>query len=204
MRIHFHGAVRTVTGSMHLLEVGERRVLLDCGLYQGKRKEAFERNRNLPFEPKALDAVVLSHAHIDHSGNLPTLVRRGYRGPVYATPATVDLCDIMLRDSAHLQQRDVEYVNKKRRRQGKNPFEPLYVLADVERLMGIFQSHIVDDGTRAHGKIYLFALEFLYEHPVKNHFPGIVSYVENGLGLLVLLPEDGVMIYHPVQLLYSL
>ncbi len=139
MRIHFHGAVRTVTGSMHLLEVGERRVLLDCGLYQGKRKEAFERNRNLPFEPKALDAVVLSHAHIDHSGNLPTLVRRGYRGPVYATPATVDLCDIMLRDSAHLQQRDVEYVNKKRRRQGKNPFEPLYVVADVERLMGLFE-----------------------------------------------------------------
>jgi len=139
VRIHFHGAVRTVTGSMHLLEVGERRVLLDCGLYQGKRKEAFERNRNLPFEPKALDAVVLSHAHIDHSGNLPTLVRRGYRGPVYATPATVDLCDIMLRDSAYLQQRDVEYVNRKRRRQGKNPFEPLYVVADVERLMGLFE-----------------------------------------------------------------
>jgi len=139
LKIQFFGAVRTTTGSMHLVSANGRRVLLDCGLYQGKRKEAFERNRNLPFQPSDLDAVVLSHAHIDHSGNLPTPSRRGYRGPVFATPATVDLCDIMLRDSCYLQLRDVEFVNKRRKRQGKNPFEPLYEPEDVERLMRQFQ-----------------------------------------------------------------
>ncbi|MBM4036656.1 MAG: MBL fold metallo-hydrolase, partial [Planctomycetes bacterium] len=139
MQIRFLGAVRTTTGSMHLLSANGARVLLDCGLFQGKRKEAFERNRNLPFDAATIDAVVLSHAHIDHSGNLPTLASRGFRGPVYATPATVDLCDIMLRDSAHLQELDVEFVNKRRARQGKNPFEPLYRLEDVEQLMKQFE-----------------------------------------------------------------
>jgi len=137
--IRFLGAAQTTTGSMHLLSANGRRVLLDCGLYQGKRKEAFERNRHLPFEPREIDAVVLSHAHIDHSGNLPTLTKHGYRGRVYATPATVDLCDIMLRDSAYLQLRDVEFVNKRRVRDGKNPFEPLYTPEDVDRLMGQFE-----------------------------------------------------------------
>jgi metallo-beta-lactamase family protein len=113
-------------------------VLLDCGLYQGKRKEAFELNRNLPFDPKTLDALVLSHAHIDHSGNLPTLVRRGFQGSLFATPATIDLCEIMLQDSARLQVHDVEYVNEKRRLQGKNPFEPLYEPADVDHMMKHF------------------------------------------------------------------
>ena len=138
MQIRFLGAVRTTTGSMHHLSANGRCVLLDCGLYQGRRKVAFERNRHLPLDPRMLDAVVLSHAHIDHSGNLPTLVARGYEGPVYATPATIDLCDIMLRDSAYLQLKDIEYVNKKRKRKGKKPFEPLYVLADVEKLMKLF------------------------------------------------------------------
>ncbi|HUT35215.1 MAG TPA: MBL fold metallo-hydrolase [Planctomycetota bacterium] len=139
MQLRFLGAVRTTTGSMHLLSVNGARVLLDCGLFQGKRKEAFERNRSLPFDASGIHAVVLSHAHIDHSGNLPTLHRRGFRGPVYATPATADLCDIMLRDSAYLQMRDVEFVNKRRKRQGKNPFEPLYELQDVEALLEQFE-----------------------------------------------------------------
>jgi len=138
LELRFFGAVRTTTGSMHLLTVNGARVLLDCGLFQGKRKEAFERNRSLPFDAARLDAVVLSHAHIDHSGNLPTLRRRGYRGPVFATPATVDLCDIMLRDSAHLQTRDLEFVNKRRQQQGKKLFEPLYELEDVEGIMAQF------------------------------------------------------------------
>lgn len=124
---------------MHLLIANGRRVLFDCGLFQGKRKEAFERNRNLPFDAAEIDAVVLSHAHIDHSGNLPTLHRRGFRGPVFATPATADLCDIMLRDSAHLQLRDVEFVNKRRTRQGKNPFEPLYEPQDAEAILQQFE-----------------------------------------------------------------
>jgi len=132
MLLQFLGAARTVTGSMHLLEANGQRILLDCGLYQGKRKEAFERNRNLPFDPKGIHAVILSHAHIDHSGNLPTLVRKGFTGPIYATPATADLCDALLRDSAHIQERDVEFVNKRRRAQGKNLFEPLYRLPDAE------------------------------------------------------------------------
>ena len=138
MEITFLGGARTTTGSMHLVQANGSRVLLECGLYQGKRKQAFERNRNLPFEPASLDAVVLSHAHIDHSGNLPSLARRGYRGPVYATPATIDLCEIMLRDSAYLQKRDVEFVNKRRLKQGKNPFEPLYEIQDVDALMKLF------------------------------------------------------------------
>ena len=138
MLIRFLGAVRTTTGSMHMLSANGRYLLLDCGLFQGKRKEAFEKNRHLPFDPPMLDACILSHAHIDHSGNLPTLVRRGYRGPVYATPATIDLCDLLLRDSAHLQMMDIEYVNKKRVRDGKTPFEPLYLPEDIDVLMKQF------------------------------------------------------------------
>ncbi len=139
MKITFFGAAREVTGSMHLITVNGSRVLLDCGLCQGKRKKAFERNRNLPFDAGSIDACVLSHAHIDHSGNLPTLVNRGFSGRILATPATVDLCDIMLRDSVYLQLRDVEYVNKKRARQGKNLFEPLALPEDVDRAMKQFE-----------------------------------------------------------------
>ena len=139
MQISFHGAARTTTGSMHLVEVNGLRVLLDCGLLQGHRKASFERNRNLPFDPASLDVVLLSHAHIDHSGNLPTLVRRGFKGRIIATRATRDLCDIMLRDSAYLQTRDVQYVNKRRLRQGKKPFEPLYTPEDVDPCMERFE-----------------------------------------------------------------
>ena len=96
MKITFYGAAQTTTGSMHLVEANGKKILLDCGLYQGHRKEAFEKNRHIPFDPKTLDAVILSHAHIDHSGNLPQLVRHGFRGRVYARPATVDLVDVML------------------------------------------------------------------------------------------------------------
>ena len=139
MDLQFFGAVGTTTGSMHLLTVGGKRILLECGLYQGKRKEAFERNRQIPLDCKGLDACVLSHAHIDHSGNLPSLVRRGYGGPIFATPPTRDLCEIMLADSAHLQMQDVAYVNRKRARQGKNPFEPLYTPDDIPPVLAAFR-----------------------------------------------------------------
>ena len=92
MKITFYGAAGEVTGSMHMVETGGKRYLLDCGLHQGRRKEAEAKNRNLPFDPASIDAVVLSHAHIDHSGNLPTLVKHGFSGPIYATPPTIDLC----------------------------------------------------------------------------------------------------------------
>jgi metallo-beta-lactamase family protein len=131
MQIQFWGAAQTVTGSMHLLSVNGHKLLLDCGLYQGKRKEAFERNRNLPFDAREIDAVILSHAHIDHSGNLPSLVKAGFSGPIYATSATRDLDAYMLLDSAHIQESDVAYVNKRRARQGKNLFEPLYTRRDA-------------------------------------------------------------------------
>lgn len=133
------GAAQTTTGSMHLIESDGMRILLDCGLYQGRRKESFERNRNLPVDAASIDAVLLSHAHIDHSGNLPSLVKAGFDGPIYSTPATADLCSIMLRDSAHLQEMDVRYVNKKRIQQGKVPFEPLYTKEDVQRTLALFQ-----------------------------------------------------------------
>jgi len=139
MRIHFQGAAGTTTGSMHLVEANGSRVLLDCGLYQGRRKEAFERNRNIAFDTNTIDACVLSHAHIDHSGNLPTLIRRGFAGRIHATPATRDLCAIMLRDSAHLQARDVRYVNKRRRRAGQRPFEPLYSSEDARKAIRRFK-----------------------------------------------------------------
>lgn len=142
MKIQFWGAARTVTGSMHLLEANGRKILLDCGLYQGRRKQAFERNRNLPFAAAEIDAVVLSHAHIDHSGNLPSLVKAGFRGCIHSTSATRDLCTYMLMDSAHLQENDVRFVNKRRKKQGKKLFEPLYTKADaVETLK---QFHCVD------------------------------------------------------------
>lgn len=140
MKITFHGAARTVTGSQHLIEVNNKRILLDCGLFQGKRKEAFELNRSGTCNrlAESLDAVVLSHAHIDHSGNIPCLVRNGFAGDIYTTPATRDLCAIMLQDSAHIQVRDVEFVNKIRKRKKQNLFEPLYTPDDVMKAMRQF------------------------------------------------------------------
>ena len=140
MDIQFIGAAGTVTGSNHLLRTAAGKIILDCGMFQGKRKEAFELNRTFDFyNPKDIDAVILSHAHIDHAGNLPNLVKKGFRGPIYCTHATKDLCEIMLADSAHIQQKDTEFVNKKRAKQGKNLFEPLYTQADVDETLQLMQ-----------------------------------------------------------------
>jgi metallo-beta-lactamase family protein len=140
MELQFWGAAQTVTGSMHLLKVNGHNILLDCGLYQGRRKQAFERNKNFPFDPTEIDALILSHAHIDHTGNVPSLVKNGYRGPIWATSATRDLCAIMLLDSAHIQESDVRYVNKRRIKRGQQPFEPLYTQADALEALNLFQS----------------------------------------------------------------
>jgi metallo-beta-lactamase family protein len=131
MKITFHGAARTVTGSQHLVEVNGRRILLDFGLFQGKRKEAFELNRQGGRVGGAVDAMVLSHAHIDHSGNIPCLVKNGFRGNIVCTSSTRDLCAAMLMDSAHIQEYDVEYVNRRRARNGQKLFEPLYTREDA-------------------------------------------------------------------------
>jgi metallo-beta-lactamase family protein len=138
MKITFHGAARTVTGSQHLLEINGKKILLDCGLFQGKRKEAFERNRNEFTPSDEIDCLVLSHAHIDHSGRIPCLVKNGFTGNIYCTSATRDLCAVMLMDSAYIQEKDVEYVNRRRQRNGQRPFEPLYSKADVVKGMQQF------------------------------------------------------------------
>jgi metallo-beta-lactamase family protein len=140
MKVQFWGAVRTVTGSMHLLTVNDSRILLECGLFQGHRQESFERNRSLPFKPRSIDTLILSHAHIDHSGNIPSLVKAGFRGNVYATPATRDLCSAMLRDSGHIHEEDAAYVNKKRARKGLPPVEPLYTEEDANQSLQHFVS----------------------------------------------------------------
>lgn len=145
MKLTFHGAARAVTGSMHLIETDRQRILLDCGLYQGHRTEAFQRNANLPFDPKTITAVLLSHAHIDHSGNLPTLVKNGFSGEVNCTTATRDLATLMLRDSAHIQEQDVRYLNQKKSRQGLPPVEPLYTIGEAEHAL----KHLVG---RAYGR----------------------------------------------------
>lgn len=139
MKLQFFGGARTVTGSRFLFHINGSRLLLECGLYQGRRKDTYERNLSFPFAPESVDAVVLSHAHIDHSGNLPNLVKQGFAGPIYATPATIDLCRLMLLDSAYIQEKDVEFVNKIRRRHGEPPVEPLYDKAAAEAALQRFE-----------------------------------------------------------------
>src|SRR6266480_7648853 len=140
MEIHFFGATCTTTGSMFLLEVNQQRLLFECGLFQGKRDESIERNRHFPFDPKSLTAVVLSHAHIDHCGNLPNLCRQGYSGNICCTFATRDLAAIMLEDSAEIQRADAEYLSKKQAKRGQPPVEPLYSAADAEKAVRQFVS----------------------------------------------------------------
>jgi len=139
VKVHFNGASQTVTGSQYLLEVNGYQLLLECGLYQGHRKDYYQRNRTFGFNPGKLDAVLLSHAHIDHSGNLPNLVKHGLNAPIYTTRATAGLADVMLRDSGHIQEADVEFLNKKRAKRGEPPVEPLYTMADAERVNNYFK-----------------------------------------------------------------
>lgn len=139
MKLSFHGADQTVTGSMHLLEINGSKVLLECGLYQGPRQESFERNRSFPFDPRSLSAVVLSHAHIDHSGNLPNLVKQGFEGKIYATPATAHLGHIMLLDSGHVQERQAQTASFHRSMHGEPPVEPLYTQIDAAEVRPHFE-----------------------------------------------------------------
>ncbi len=133
-QVTFWGAARTVTGSMHLVDANGKKLLLDCGLFQGRRAEARKRNSEFPFAPSSIDAVILSHAHIDHCGNLPNLVRQGFDGPIWCTPATRDLTAVMLGDSAKIQEEDAAYLNRKRAK-GEPPVVPLYQRQDVARTM---------------------------------------------------------------------
>jgi metallo-beta-lactamase family protein len=140
MRLSFLGATREVTGSCFLLTVGHRRVLVECGLVQGSRKHERHNRAPFPFEPRDLDAVVLTHAHLDHSGRLPLLIKRGYAGPVYAHPATADLCSILLEDAGYLNEKEAQWENRERARDGRDPVEPLYTRHEARRANRQFET----------------------------------------------------------------
>jgi metallo-beta-lactamase family protein len=139
MKITFYGAAQTVTGSKHLITTeGGKNLLLDCGLFQGRGAETESLNRHFGFDPTTIDYLILSHAHADHAGNIPQLVKSGYTGPIFATPATIDLCRIMLADSAHIQEYDVQYLNKRRARKHQELLKPIYTIDDVNQALKQF------------------------------------------------------------------
>lgn len=177
MRINFHGAAHTVTGSQHLIEINGSRLLLECGLYQGRRAEAFERNRNFKYDPRSVDAMILSHSHIDHCGNLPNLVKQGYHGPIYMTKPAVELTDVMLRDAGHIQESDAEYLNKKRRARGEPLIEPLYTQRDAEV---VSENFVGKD----------FGEEFEPLPGVKAHFVE-AGHILGSAGISLTLTENG-------------
>ena len=139
MRLHFFGANRTTTGSKHLLEINDRRVLLECGMFQGRRSKTIEYNSKLPFDATGVDAMLLSHAHIDHSGIIPVLCKQGFSGKIFATDATTDLCRYMLLDSAHIQEQDAAFITKKHLKRGLPAVAPLYTQADATAAVAQFQ-----------------------------------------------------------------
>ena len=140
MILKFLGAAQSVTGSMHMVEANGYRLLLDCGMVQGRRQEARNLNSKFPFDVKSIDAVVLSHAHLDHTGKLPMLVKLGFDGRIFSTSATRDLCSAMLRDSALLQESDQRFVNRLNAEKGLPAIEPLYVLKDATESLRLFHT----------------------------------------------------------------
>jgi metallo-beta-lactamase family protein len=138
MRLQCFGGAQTVTGSQFILTANGHSACIECGLFQGRRSESYEKNLNFKFDPKKIECLILSHAHIDHSGNIPNLVKNGFTGPIYATPPTVDLCRIMLKDSAYLQEKDLDFVNRMKRKQHDTPLQPIYTYKDVEACMNKF------------------------------------------------------------------
>ncbi len=152
MKISFHGAARTVTGSKHLLQVNGKKILLDCGMFQGMGKETIALNSHWGFDPKEINYVIISHAHIDHIGLLPKLVRDGYTGKIICTPATASLAKFLLMDSARIQESDIKFVNRQRDKQGREHVEPLYSEDDAARVIPLLETvsygqyHKVDEG----------------------------------------------------------
>ncbi|MBI4235560.1 MBL fold metallo-hydrolase [Candidatus Peregrinibacteria bacterium] len=209
MKILFGGAAGEVTGSKHLLTFNNKKILLDCGMFQGHRKEEDEKNRHFFWDPKEIDAMILSHAHMDHSGVLPYLVKQGYKGPVYCTHATRDLCNYMLADSAYIQESEIEWMKKKKKKTDIK--EPLYTMADTEETLKKFyavnyeQSFVVADGIIASfydaGHILGSAVThmILYDKKKKKHvrlcFTGDLG--RKGLPILKdpqIVPETDILI----------
>lgn len=144
INITFHGAARTVTGSRHLLDVNGYRILLDCGLFQGRRAETYERNLHFAFNPKDIQTAIISHAHMDHLGNIPNLVKQGFQGDIHCTSATFDLANIMLMDAANIQEGDIDFVNKIHRKHNEPEVEPLYRVEDVAPALKLFSGYSYD------------------------------------------------------------
>ncbi len=187
LKVTFHGAAREVTGSMHLLEADGMQVVLDCGLFQGRRLDTEKKNRAFPSDPAKLHSVVLSHAHIDHCGRLPLLVKRGFTGRIHATPATRDLCALMLADSAHIQAEDARYINRKRTRANEPPIDSLYGEDDVAEALRLFH-------TVAHGRYFWITKRLKARFHECGHMLG-ASSVE-----LVYSPPGG---GKPVRLVFT-
>ena len=180
MRIKFCGAAGTVTGSQHLLEINGKKILLDCGMFQGKREESFQMNRKFLYDPKEIHAVVLSHAHIDHAGNLPTLSLKGFTGDVYATPATRDLCSIMLLDSAFIQEKDVEFVNKRRAKKNQEPFNPLYTVENARQIITQFKTVPYNKTFRVDGLGEVVKVTFVDAGHILGSASVVLEITENG------------------------
>jgi metallo-beta-lactamase family protein len=140
-KVTFHGGTRTVTGSMHMISNNHSSIIIDCGLFQGRREEFFERNSHFPFDPKTIDRCILSHAHIDHSGNIPNLVKQGFAGTIVTTEATKDLCNAMLPDSGHIQEEDAKFMSKIHKKKGLPSVRPLYTRQDAENALGSIVGH---------------------------------------------------------------
>jgi len=196
MQIQFIGAARTVTGSMHLIKLKNMNILLDCGMFQGRRKESFEKNRKLDFiDPREINHVILSHAHIDHSGNLPQLVKHGFSGTIFSTYATRDLANAMLLDSAYVQKKEIEFVNKKRTKNGQNPFEPLYNAEDVMESMQHFQA-------LAYRKEYFITSDISFIFYDAGHILGsaiiVLNIKENGSHTRLAFTGDLGRPYRPI------
>src|SRR4051812_38420165 len=160
MTITFHGAARTVTGSKHLLTLENgKKILLDCGFFQGMGAETDGLNRTFAFKPSEIDYLILSHAHIDHSGNIPNLVKQGFRGKIFCTPPTEELCGLMLVDTAHVQASDLKYLNRRREKKGEPPVLPIYDEHDVEKSLRHFTSIPLNERCRLNDEVEFYFTE---------------------------------------------
>ncbi len=187
MHIQFWGAAHDVTGSKHLLFINGKRILLDCGLFQGKRVESFEKNKNLPFSAKDLDAVILSHAHLDHCGGLPILFKNGYTGKIHCTKKTADIVPIMLEDSAHIQEMDNKYVAKHIENPKLSVEEPLYTMEDVKPTVAAIVGHNFHERFEIFHDIFV---EFYYAGHILGAASVKITFVENGKEKILVFSGD--------------